>query len=136
MSNQPQLYSPSSGTLFVAHAVYALHLCSILLGVFRGATVVGAFIFSWPSIIAVILNYIFRSDAQETYVYSHFAWQIRTFWFAFLFVVLVLLIGGILLFLGIGLVIYWVGFFILGIWVAYRIIYGWMKLNNRVPLEL
>ena len=81
-------------------------------------------------------EFIFRSDAQETYVYSHFAWQIRTFWFAFLFVVLVLLIGGILLFLGIGLVIYWVGFFILGIWVAYRIIYGWMKLNNRVPLEL
>ena len=44
MSNQPQLYSPSSGTLFVAHAVYALHLCSILLGVFTGATVVGAFL--------------------------------------------------------------------------------------------
>lgn len=136
MSNQPQLYEPSSGTLLVAHVVYALHLCSILLGVFTGATVAGAFVFSWPSIIAVILNYVFRSDAQGTYLYSHFAWQIRTFWLAFLFIVITFLLGTLLLVVGVGIFIYMIGFFVLGIWVAYRIIYGWLKLNNRTALEL
>ncbi len=134
--NLPQLYGPSNGTLLITHIVYALHLCSIVLGVFTGATVAGAFVFSWPSVIAVILNYVFRSDAQGTYAYSHFRWQIRTFWMAFLWIVLTLIIGGLLLIVGIGIFIYWIGFFVLGIWVAYRIIYGWVKLNNREPLQI
>lgn len=136
MAMQPQLYEPSSGTLLITHVVYALHLISIVIGVFTGATVVGAFIFSWPSIIAVILNYVFRSDAQGTYVYSHFAWQIRTFWGAFLWMVLTFLVGTVLVVFGIGLLVYMIGFFVLGIWVAYRMIYGWLKLVNHASLPL
>ena len=56
------------------------------------ATVVGSFLFGWPSIIAVILNYIKRGEARGTWLESHFRWQIRTFWFA----VLWCLIGGVL----------------------------------------
>ena len=75
---EPRVYEPSDGTRIVAHVVYGLHTVSILLGLMTGASIAGAFIFSWPSILAVILNYIFRGDAEGTYLESHFAWQIRT----------------------------------------------------------
>ena len=77
-----QAYEPSNGTVSVTQIVYALHTVSILVGLTTGASIAGAFIFSWPSILAVILNYVFRGDAESTYVESHFAWQIRTFWMA------------------------------------------------------
>lgn len=136
MSPENYPYLPSTGTLTVAHMVYGLHLCSIVIGILTGASVVSAFIFSWPSIVAVVLNYIFRSDAHGTFVESHFAWQIRTFWLAFLFLILTLLFGTILAFIGIGIIIYFVGFFVLGIWVAYRMIYGWLKLQQSQALSL
>ena len=41
-------------------------------------TVVGAFLTGWPSIIAVILNYVKRSEVRGTWLESHFRWQIRT----------------------------------------------------------
>lgn len=139
----PKLYEPSRGTVIVAHLVYALHSLSIVLGVLQGFTllgsvliIAGAFVFSWPSIVAVIMNYCFRSDAQGTYLASHFAWQIRTFWLTALYMVLIMLSSAVFLLIGVGLFIYWLGFLALGIWVAYRIIYGWMKLNEHSPLPL
>ena len=52
--------------------VYALHAFSLLTGIIGTATVVGAFLTGWPSIIAVILNYIKRSEARDTWLESHF----------------------------------------------------------------
>ncbi len=132
----PQAYEPSSGTRTVAHIVYGLHLFSILIGICTGATIATAFIFSWPSIVAVVLNYVFQSDAEGTYAESHFAWQIRTFWLAALNLVVIWLFGMLLLFIGVGFFVFVIGFLILGIWVAYRIIYGWVKLCRHEPLPL
>lgn len=53
---EPRVYEPSDGTRIVAHVVYGLHTVSILLGLMTGASIAGAFIFSWPSILAVILQ--------------------------------------------------------------------------------
>lgn len=131
-----QAYEPSNGTVSVTHVVYALHTVSILVGLTTGASIAGAFIFSWPSILAVILNYVFRGDAESTYVESHFAWQIRTFWMAALWLVLMLIIGTALMFVGLGFFVFIVGFLVLGIWVAYRIIYGWLKLGRHESLPL
>ena len=61
----------------VTRVVYALHALSILIGVFTGASIATAFVFGWPSIIAVIINYVERSDVRGTYLDSHFSWQIR-----------------------------------------------------------
>ena len=61
--------------------IYALHAFSLLMGIVGAATVVGAFLTGWPSLIAVILNYVKRSDVRGTWLESHFRWQIRTFWF-------------------------------------------------------
>ena len=57
-------------------------------GVFTGASIATAFVFGWPSIIAVIINYVERSDVRGTYLDSHFSWQIRTFWYALLWICL------------------------------------------------
>ena len=46
--------------------------------------IVTAFFTGWPSIIAVIINYVKRADVRGTWLDSHFSWQIRTFWCALL----------------------------------------------------
>ena len=112
--------------------IYALHAFSIATGIVGTATVVGAFLTGWPSIIAVILNYVKRSEARGSWLESHFRWQIRTFWFGVLWVGLCGLL--ILLTLGIGLVILWVPLAIVTIWFIYRIVRGWVRLGARQPM--
>ena len=89
----------------VTRVVYALHALSILIGVFTGASIATAFVFGWPSIIAVIINYVERSDVRGTYLDSHFSWQIRTFWYALLWIILVWLLGLLLAIFLIGFAI-------------------------------
>lgn len=90
--------------------------------------------FSWPSILAVILNYVFRGDARNTYLESHFSWQIRTFWYAALFVGLTWLLSTPLLLVGVGFFVAVLGFGITGIWVGYRIFKGWLRLQDDEPM--
>lgn len=120
----------------VTRVVYALHALSILIGVFTGASIATAFVFGWPSIIAVIINYVERSDVRGTYLDGHFSWQIRTFWYALLWIILVWLLGLLLAIFLIGFAIWIVGFVILGIWVCYRIIRGWMRLSDGLPMPM
>jgi len=110
---------------------YALHAVGLAIGAFGAATIVGSFIFGWPSIIAVIFNYIKRGDARGTWLESHFSFQIRTFWWAVLWSCLVFLIGLPLTLVVIGFGVWAIGFFILGIWAIYRIALGWTRLNDR-----
>lgn len=113
------------------HVTYALHAVGLAIGAFGAASVVGTFIFGWPSIIAVIVNYVKRGDARGTWLESHFEWQIRTFWFAVLWSILVFVLGLPLTLVIIGFGIWAVGFFILGVWAIYRIARGWIRLNDR-----
>lgn len=127
--------TPANGTMIVAVIVYALHSITILAGALSaGAAIALGFVFSAPAILAVILNYIFRSDAAGTYLESHFRWQIRTFWFAAGWLLLLAAAGAMLAFLGIGFVLVWVGIPLLGIWVSYRIIFGWVRLFRNQPM--
>jgi uncharacterized membrane protein len=122
--------TPSPTLVNVAHLVYALHALSLLIGVIGAATIVGAFVFGVPSIIAVVINYLKREEARGTFLESHFRWQIRTFWFAVLWFV----IGALLFatFLGIPLAIgVWFG---IGVWAIYRIARGWLALRDRKPM--
>ena len=66
-----------------------------------------------PSIVAVIMNYVRRSDARGTYLESHVRWQLRTFWFAALWI-------GVIFLLSLPLFLVLVGFvtFPLGVMVA------------------
>lgn len=118
-----------SGPLYNwTQAIYALHAFSLLVGIFGAATVIGAFLIGWPSIIAVILNYVKRSEVRGTWLESHFQWQIRTFWYGLLWVALCVLF--VVLTLGIGILIAWLPIAIVGIWFVYRIVRGWMRLRD------
>jgi uncharacterized membrane protein len=123
---------PPRGLIDWTHAIYALHAFSLVTGIIGTATVVGAFLTGWPSIIAVILNYLKRSEARGTWLESHFRWQIRTFWFGLLWVGLCALF--VILTLGIGLLIAWLPLGIVTIWFVYRIVRGWLALRDRRPM--
>ena len=112
------------------HLIYALHALSLLIGITSAATIIGAFIFGVPSIIAIVINYLKREEARGTYLESHFRWQIRTFWFA----VVWCLIGTMLVVTFVGIPLALAIFFGTGIWVIYRIARGWLALRDRRPM--
>jgi uncharacterized membrane protein len=122
------------GLVRTLHIIYALHALGLVLGAFGAASVIGSFLFGWPSIIAVIVSYIYRGDARGTWLESHFAWAIRTFWVALIWAVIVGVLGALLAIVVIGFGIWIVGMFLLGIWAIYRIARGWMNLNSRQPM--
>ena len=95
--------APSQGMVTLTHVIYGLHAFSALSAIGASAFIVTAFLTGWPSIIAVIINYVKRGDARGTWLDSHFGWQIRTFWWALLWVV----IGFVLIFTVIGIPFAW-----------------------------
>jgi uncharacterized membrane protein len=121
---------PLPSAITVANVVYALHTLAIIVGVAGAATVVGSFVGSVPSIIAVILNYVKRGDARGTWVKSHYRWQIRTFWFALLWFV----IGWVLIFTFVGAIVGMPILAALTVWLIYRIARGWLRLRDRRPM--
>ena len=123
---------PRPSLITLTHVIYALHALSLLIGIVGVASVVGAFLTGWPSIIAVILNYAKRSEVRGTWLWSHFRWQIRTFWFGMLWVMLCAVF--VVATLGIGLLIAWAPLTIVGIWFVYRILRGWLRLLDRQPM--
>lgn len=112
--------------------IYGLHAFSLVMGIVGTATIIGAFLTGWPSIIAVILNYVKRGDVAGTWLESHFRWQIRTFWYGLLWVVLC--IGFIIVTFGLGILIAWIPLGLVSLWFIYRIVRGWMRLNARRPM--
>ena len=123
---------PSPSLVNWTHAIYALHAFSLLTGILGAATVVGAFLIGWPSIIAVIMNYLKRGEARGTWIESHFRWQIRTFWFGLLWISLC--VAFVVLTLGIGILIAWFPMALVGFWFIYRIARGWIALSNGRPM--
>ena len=140
--NQAQTPSQDEGGLiFINHVTYALYMFSFFT--------VGL---TW--LVAIIINYVKRSDAQGTWLQSHFDWQINTFWYGIIMAIIatVLVIAGLpagfagfaskdpmssfsLLSLSSFLVLagglFW--FFII-FWHLYRIIRGWLALASRKSL--
>ena len=113
----------------VTRLVYGLHALGLALGAFGAASVIGPFLFGWPSIIAVIINYVKRSEARGSWLESHFTWQIRTFWFAALWALVVGLVSLPLALVIVGIGTWVIGMALLGLWAIYRIARGWMRLE-------
>jgi uncharacterized membrane protein len=65
-----------------------------------------------------------RSSVRGTWLDTHYRWQIRTFWFALLWVVIMLLLFVTV----IGIPLAWVIGIVIGFWVLYRIARGWWRL--------
>ena len=95
--------------------IYGLYALSMFAGI--------------SAIVAIVLNYIKVDDAKGTWLESHFSWQIRTFWWSVVWVV----VGcDHLAHPGLG----WVVWGVAGIWFIYRIAKGWLNLNDGKPMPL
>lgn len=82
-----------------------------------------SFIVGLTFLIAVIINYVKRADVCDTWLESHFRWQIRTFWFCLLWGFIGAFLSSVI-----------IGFFILlanAIWVIYRIAKGWINVADN-----
>ena len=121
---------PLQSSLVAAHIVYGLHSLAIAIGITGSATVIGGFVGSVPSIIAVIINYLKRGGARGSWAASHYRWQIRTFWFALLWlpVAVLLIVTVVGAPFGLGLLA------VLTLWLIYRIARGWLRLLDQRPM--
>ena len=101
-------------------------------------------------IVPIVMNYIKRHDADNTWLATHFDWQIKTFWYS----IVGFVIGSIILLSAFGIFgvgvfaesnhmafgsffLVGVGLFIIGItviWHLYRIIRGWIALTDNRPV--
>lgn len=106
--SEEQLKSRRTLTLII----YALQGLSFVIGV--------------TSVVAVIMNYVKRDDMRGTWLESHFRWQIRTFWYALLW----MCVGIVLMWVGIGAVV----IFANAVWVIYRIVRGVLNLLDNKPM--
>jgi len=96
----------------LTQVVYVLYALSYFTGI--------------TAIVGIIINYVKKDDVAETWLESHFHWQIRTFWFGLLWAVIgvatvVILIGTAILFANFC-------------WIIYRIVKGWLNLNDNKPM--
>ncbi len=135
------------------HVMYALHALAGFIGVTSGASIVGAFVFGLPSIVAILMNYARRDAVRGSFLESHFRWQASTFWTAvvlglalFCIAVVMSAFGMVSLITtpvtgpagaagaGVGfggaLVALTLGAMLAGIWILYRVVRGWMALRD------
>jgi uncharacterized membrane protein len=128
----PAAGTPTNEQILLTHLMYGMHLFSAIAGLSASVFIVTAFLSGWPSIIAIILNYIKRGDVAGTFLESHFRWQLRTFWVALLWVIICVLLVMTLVFI----VVAWPVAVLVGLWVLYRLIRGWLALVDRKPMPL
>lgn len=96
----------------IATVVYALQAAAVFMGI--------------TALVAVIINYVKRPDVTDTWLESHFRWQIRTFWFGLLWGLIGFVTGVIVIgyFVWLALLVWWI----------YRVVKGWLYLADGKPL--
>ena len=128
----PEAGQPSENMVTVTHLVYALHAFAVFSAVVGSATIIFSFVASLPSIAAVILNYWNQNAVRGTWLESHFRWQIRTFWFAVMWIAVSLLM--VITVIGVPFAI--AVLLLAGLWILYRIVRGWWVLIQRRLLPM
>ncbi|MDD2885851.1 MAG: hypothetical protein PHT48_12515, partial [Dechloromonas sp.] len=68
----PDLRGVRPSLVQLTHLIYGLHAVAVVVGVTSAATIAGGFVFGLPSLLAVFLNYLKRSDVAGTWLESHF----------------------------------------------------------------
>jgi len=87
-----------------------------------------SFIFATlPLLVGLAFNLYRRKEVQETWLESHFKWQIKTCWVTLLGI----LISAITFGTGIGIFT----LFTTILWLVYRITMGWLSLTDGEPIN-
>ncbi|HSI54573.1 MAG: DUF4870 family protein [Ramlibacter sp.] len=98
----------------VMHVLYGLHVAA-------------PFTYWTLAIVAMIVNYVKRSDEHDAVYSSHHNYMISTFWWSILWLVLTAPLYLLLLLPGV------IAHVIVGIWYLYRCIRGWMRFADYKP---
>jgi uncharacterized membrane protein len=85
-------------------------------------------------IIGVIVCYVKRDEARNTWVASHLTWLIRTFWWSFLWDMVGLVILFTLGLILIGIPIAFGIWLVTAIWVIYRVVRGYLLFKDSKPI--
>jgi uncharacterized membrane protein len=125
--------SPQRGLVEYTYLIYALHALTVLSAFLTMRVPVLRFAFCLPSLAAIIMNYLRRHEAQGTWLESHFTWQIRTFWYAWLWTVVTSIVAIPLLLVGVNLWISLMVFVLIVLWVLYRVVRGALALREARP---
>jgi len=96
----------------LALLVYMLQAVGFLIGL------------TW--IVGVVINYLKIDDVRNTWLETHFNWQLRTFWLG----LAGMAVAWLLMVVKIGVLI---GFAVT-VWAMYRVAKGWLALNDRKPM--
>ena len=117
-----------------ATIVYVLFAIAVVGTLLSHGLIVFAPLVGLAGIAGVIVAYVKRSDAQGTWVASHFTWLIRTFWWSLLWDIigaLILVTLGLIL---IGIPIAIAIFVGTSIWGIYRLIRGFLLFKDSKPV--
>jgi uncharacterized membrane protein len=127
----------------IAHLIYATQLIAPFLTWFVAPSLTSRSLATLLPIAAIIVAYIKRSPDRDSWLDSHFTWQIRTFWIGVITGALLLVIA---LALGVttlqsitnagrgmavgvyGLMAVVVLAVVVGLWLLFRIVKGWVRL--------
>lgn len=118
MANELVFDTRTESAKTVAWWLYIAHAVSFVFSL-------GAF-----SFIPLIVNYVKRPETEGTYVYSHHSWQIRSFWWYLIWMIIGAAAWVTIIGIPIAILI-WAGAWL---WKAYRLIKGIVDLNNAKPM--
>ncbi len=102
----------------IAIIVYGLQILGILTGGI-----------AW--IIGVVINYVKKDDVKDTWIESHFEWQIRTFWIGLAWGIVSFILMLTIVLIPLAFII-WI---IVSIWIIYRVIKGLLDLLDNKALQ-
>jgi uncharacterized membrane protein len=117
---------PISGALLA----YALFGAGAVVALVSSGFPVAAPLMGIVGIAGLIVAYVKRSDAQGTWIASHFTWLIRTFWYSLLWGA----IGAVFAVTIVGLIVAIPVWAIASIWVIYRVIRGYLVFKESRPI--
>ena len=95
-----------------------------VMNVLYGLHVAAPFTYWTLAIVAMIVNYIKRSDEHDALYSSHHNYMISTFWWSILWLVLTAPLYLLLVVPGV------IAHVIVGIWYLYRCIRGWLRFTE------
>ena len=109
--------SDEGGLRLLTHILYGLHTLSwFSAGMF--------------SVIAMVINYVKRTDLPDEMYRSHFRWQARSFWFTLLWLAVTSPL----------FILLWspgaVAWFLVGLWYLYRFVRGWWAFAEGRPMPV
>jgi uncharacterized membrane protein len=117
-------------TLVLDYRTRSIRNLAWWLYIFHGFSLV--FTMGAVSWIPLIISYLKRPDAAGTFVYSHHTWQIRSF----LWYLVWMIVGGVAFATIIGIPLALLIWGAAWVWKAYRLIKGLLNLNDNKPMPV